>query len=240
MKLGPKARAQLSSIALAWKAGEHVLITGGTGSGKTLLARYLAEIRLRAGSSVVVFVCKLQPDATLEKYYPASAGWKRWKTWPDKTTARDQRIIFWPHVEGLTAEQAVEVFRREIPKALNAISKRGKWVVILDEGKYVTSPHGVGVGALVGHMYELMRSAKGTMITLAQRPSNLPLTIYSNVSQAFVSRAPNADDLKRLADLDSKLSGKELQALISKNGKHDFTWLDIDGDGAPQKLNLAQ
>lgn len=239
MQLGPIAKTQLNDIALRWRQGEHVLVSGGTGSGKTLLARYLDQIRLNAGGSVVVFVCKMQPDPTIMRYYPASQGWVRWTTWKKRPPAGDNKVIFWPKVEGLTATQALTVFRREIHAALDAISKTGRWTVHLDEGLFITSPTYVGAADKVGLMYQLMRSAKGTMITLAQRPSHMPLTIYSNIDQAFVSRAPNAEDVKRLANLDGSMPARELQALINRNGKHDFTWLDIHGGRGPQTINLA-
>lgn len=239
-RLGPVARSQLNQLALSWKQGEHVLITGGTGSGKTLLARYLDEIRIKAGGSVVVFVCKLQPDPTILRHYPASQGWKRWTTWKKKPSAGDNRILFWPKVEGLPATEALKVFRTEIHKALDEISKVGKWTVHLDEGLFITNPVYVGASEQVGLMYQLMRSSKGTMLTLAQRPSHMPLTIYSNIDQAFVSRAPNQEDVKRLANLDSSMPAKELQALINSNGKHDFTWLDIHKGKGPQTINLAK
>lgn len=240
IKVGPRARMQLNQLALRWKQGEHVLITGGTGSGKTLLARYLDEIRIRAGGSVIVFICKTSPDDTIMQYYPKSQGWKRWETWPAKVKSSDDKILFWPKVEGKPYPEAIAIFRREIHKALGEISKTGRWTVHLDEGLFITSPTYVGAADQIGLMYQLMRSAKGTMITLAQRPSHMPLTIYSNVDHAFVSRAPNQEDVKRLANLDSSINARELQAMINRNGKHDFTWLDIHGGGKPQTINLAK
>lgn len=240
MRLGNRSRAQLTELALDWKQGEHVLISGGTGSGKTVLARYLDEIRLRAGGSVIVFIAKLQPDETIAKYYPKSQGWVRWETWPKKINPAHNKVIFWPKVEGLPASQAIPKMKREFNNALNQISKTGKWTVHIDEGKFMTSPEGIGAGAMIGHMFELMRSAKGTMIILTQRPSHIPLTVYSNISQAFVSRAPNAGDLKRLADLEPSMPAKELQALIQKNGRHDFTWLNISQGKPPETINLAK
>ncbi len=77
------------------------------------------------------------------------------------------------------------------------------------------------------------------MITLAQRPSHLPLSIYANLSQAFVGRASELPDLKRLADMDGHTNSKDLQRMIANNGKHDFTWINIGDDAPPETVNIA-
>ena len=96
------------------------------------------------------------------------------------------------------------------------------------------------MGNTLGLMYALMRSSKGTMITLAQRPSHLPVAIYANIQQAFVGRASELPDLKRLADLDGHTNSRELQRRISLNGKHDFLWIPIGTDWEPERINLRE
>lgn len=236
MKIGPRSRDQLARLNLQWNQGDHVLVTGGTGSGKTRLARELDEVRLVRGSSVVVFVCKLQPDDTITDYYK---GWTRWKSWKKHPAVHENRILFWPDVEGKTPAEAMHIFKREFRHALNEIGKRGKWTVHIDEGLFVSSPQYLGLGNEIGLMYALMRSAKGTMITLAQRPAHLPVTIYPNLSHAFIGRASELPDLKRLADMDGP-SSRDLQRIIAANGKHDFTWVKIGSDEAPERVNLAE
>ena len=237
VRLGRHASEQLSRLNLSWRQGEHVLVTGGTGSGKTALVRHLAQLRLDRGGSVVVFVAKLQPDKTITDYY---RGWTRWKTWKDRPSLTDNRIIFWPDVEGKSADAAVEIMRREYAHALGEISKVGKWTVIIDEGLFTTSPHGLNLSGTIANMYQLIRSGHGTMITLAQRPAHLPLEIYANISHAFIGQAKEGVDLKRLGDLDSHLSARQMQAMISANGKHDFLWIPVSNGGAPERLNLAR
>lgn len=236
MELGPNARSQLLRLSAVWKQGDHVLVTGGTGSGKTLLARHLDEIRIQRGGSVIVFVCKLQPDETVTNAYK---GFTRWTTWKRNPSVHENRVLFWPKVEKLTPTDAVDVMRTEFAHALDELGKMGKWTVHIDEGLFVSSPHYLGLGNVVGMLYALGRSARTTMITLAQRPAHLPVTIYPNLSHAFVGRASELPDLRRLADMDGKTNSRALQRMISENGKHDFTWINIGGDGEPERLNLA-
>lgn len=237
VKQGPQFRNQMSRLNQVWNQGDHVLVTGGTGSGKTALARHLVQLRLDRGGSVVVFIAKLQPDETITDYYK---GFTRWKTWKKRPSLTDNRIIFWPDVEGKSAREAKEIMKREYENALDEISKVGKWTVLIDEGLFTTSPNGLNLGSALSSMYQLIRSGKGTMITLAQRPAHLPLAIYANISHAFVGRASEAADLKRLGDLDTQMSSKELQRMISSNGKHDFTWIPVSTNGLPERVNLSK
>lgn len=220
---------------MVWNQGDHLLVTGGTGSGKTRLARELDGIRLARGGNVVVFVGKLQPDETIRDYYK---GWTRWKTWHGRPSVTEKRILLWPDVEGKPLHEAVPIFRREFENALHHISKVGRWTVHIDEGLFVSRD--LRLGDLLGSMYNLMRSSKGTMIALAQRPSHLPLSIYANISHAFIGRASETADLKRLADLDSTMNSRDLQRLIQRNGKHDFIWIPVGTGWEPERINLAE
>lgn len=186
---------------------------------------------------MIVFVAKLRPDSTITEHY---RGWTRWKTWKKRPSMVDDRILFWPAVEGLNPEEAAEVMQREFSHALSEIGRIGKWTVHLDEGLLMCSPAYLGLGNVIGMMYALMRSSKGTMITLAQRPSHLPVSIYANLSHAFVGRASELPDLKRLADMDSSVNSKVLQRMIQANSKHDFIWIPIGQDWPPERMNLAR
>ncbi len=237
ISLGPSARATLARMSYYWKQGEHILVTGGTGSGKTALVRYLSQIRLDRQGSVVVFVAKLQEDSTIRDYY---SDFTRWKTWKRKPKANEDRILFWPDVEGKTATEAKEILKEQYRIALEEISRVGRWTVIIDEGLYTTAPEGLNLSALISSMYQLIRSANGTMITLAQRPAHLPLSIYANVSYAIVGQAREQVDVKRLANLDAGIDSRTMQRMISSNGRHDFIVISTKGDLPPERLNLAR
>jgi hypothetical protein len=111
---------------------------------------------------------------------------------------------------------------------------------VIDEGLFVSSNAYLGLSDQLGMMYQLMRSAKGTMVTLAQRPAHLPVAIYANIEHAFVGRASELPDLKRLADLDGPHSSRELQKVIASNGRHDFTWIPVAPGWPPEQVNLRR
>lgn len=236
MKLGPVAESQMQRLGLTWHQGGHVLITGGTGSGKTELARQVIEQRIQRGGYVVVFMCKLE-DETIARSY---RGFKRWKTWKSNPKLSENRILLWPDVEGKPLREALAIWKREFRHALDEISRTGKWTVQIDEGLFLSSPAYLALAQELGMMYQLMRSAKGTMITLAQRPAHLPVTIYANIEHAFVGRASELPDLKRLADLDGPTNSRELQRIIAENGRHDFTWIPVGPGWKPEQVNLAR
>jgi energy-coupling factor transporter ATP-binding protein EcfA2 len=230
----------LSRLASVWEQGQHILVTGSTGSGKTELAHELDEIRIRAGSFVVVFVCKLQPDETLRKSYPAVDGWVRWKTWKRRPSVHENRILLWPDVEGRPILEATKIMQDVFSHALDEISRSRGWLVHIDEGFLLSSPHHLGLGNRLGMMYALMRASNVTLLTLGQRPAYLPVSIYANLSHAFIGRASELPDLKRLADMGGRESSRDLQRIISMNGRHDFTWVPVGQHWPAEQVNLAK
>lgn len=227
-------------MLLEWNQGEHVLVTGGTGSGKTRLAYELDRIRIKRGGYVVVFVCKTQPDDTILDYYSKKNGWVRWKTWKKRPAPHERQVLLWPDVQKKTYREAVAIMRREFQKALDAIQKGGKWTVHFDEGLFFSDPQFLGFKAELGMMHSLIRAGKGTLITLAQRPAHLPVSIYPNISHAFVGRASEQLDLRRLADLNGRESSKELQQRISQLGKHDFLHIAMGSQKPAEVIDLSK
>lgn len=236
---GPRTAEQLRRLALAWPQGDHMLITGGTGSGKTRLARAIDQIRLDRGGNVVVFMGKLQADDTITDYY-LKQGFTRWTTWHKYPKITENKILLWPKIEGKSSTEAFAIMKREFRRALDEISKTGKWTVHIDEGLLMSHPRYLGLADVLGMMYALMRSAKSTMITLAQRPAHLPVVIYPNLSHAFVGRASELPDLKRLADMDGATNSRQLQREIQNLGEHDFLWIQTGKDTPPERVNFIE
>lgn len=236
-QLGPVARMQLTRLGLMWEQGEHILVSGGTGSGKTRLARSIIDERLARGGHVVILFGKLKPDDTITTHY---RDFKRWKTWRKRPGVTERKILLWPAVEGMEMDDAAREMHHVFDKALRHIGRHGDWTVVVDDGLFVTSPHFLGLGPLLAMMHMLIRSANGTLVTLAQRPAHIPVTIYPNITYAFVGRASERNDVSRLADLGGREGSRKLATQIQANGTHDFTWITVGKPYDSEQINLLR
>lgn len=245
-KIGARSRDQFARLSREWNQGEHVAISGATGSGKTALGRHVDQIRIDRGGFVVMLVCKLKRDKTIEEDYK---GWTRWNfTNPRDIRKRlknpspsENKVLLWPDTDKARTIKEKRDLQREIfGEAFDTLADVGKWTLDIDEGLYVCDPKFMNLSAEVAMLHALGRSSGLTIVTKMQRPANVPLIVYGSASHAFVNRTREESDRKRLAEMGAKQSSKELQGTISALGRHDFLWLPITPDWEPETVNLRQ
>ena len=217
---------------LQWAQGDHALIAAPTKCGKTTLARQLVERR----SHVVSFVCKRRDSTFSEEY----RGWRRYERWPKHgAPSYDKRILLWPKPEStLTMTRAKQ--RYIFGEALNAIDREGNRTILIDEGLYMSDPKFLNLGDELGMMFYFSRSNGITMVMLSQRPAWIPKIIYGSVTHAWIARTRDRQDIVRLSDfggIDSKVVGEAVKALPRR---HDFLYLNPQGDRSPVVINTRR
>lgn len=234
---GPKTRAQLNRLRRVWKQGEHVLISGPTGSGKTALARHIVELRAQNGGHVIVFCMKPLEDPTIVNDYK---GFERWKKWKKRPSSWERRVLLWPDVRKAKGDKdaILEIQEEVFSEAFAGINDAGKWTVQIDEGLYTVSPTFLNKSADLAMAHAIGRSGELTMVTLTQRPSHLPLILYGSASHAFVGRTREQSDLKRLSELGAREGARALGDRISGQGRHDFLWIPVAPDWPAETVNL--
>lgn len=241
MKPGPRTSSQLLKLAREWVQGEHILITAPTKSGKTALARHIVEIRARRGGHVMVFCMKPLPDPTIINDY-LNNGFTRWYSWKKRFTSRDNRILLWPDVTKAKGNRRaiLDIQKEVFQEAIDGINSQGKITLQVDEGYYMCAPEFLNMGPDLAMAHAIGRSGDLTCVTLAQRPSHLPLILYGSASHAFTGRTREASDLKRVAELGSKEGSKALGVDIAGLDRHGFMWTPVAPDWDAEYVNLRQ
>jgi energy-coupling factor transporter ATP-binding protein EcfA2 len=238
MRPGPETMRQLNRLRSTWEQGEHVVISGATKSGKTALARHIVQLRYDNGGSVVVFVAKPNRDETITEDY-LNNGFTRWKSFK-KPSSWERRVLLWPDTSKLRTDAEKLKLQKEIfLDAFDKINDKGKWTLQIDEGLYTCDPTFLNMSSNLAMSHAIGRSNFLSVVTLMQRPANVPLIIYGSASHAFVGRTREETDRKRLAELGARESSRELQAMIGRNARHDFTWIPVAPDWPAETINLA-
>jgi hypothetical protein len=210
--------------------GQHVLFVGPTQSGKTLLCRIMCRRR----RPVVVFGTKpVDPSLVayvkegyvrIDHWPPTNADYRRGRdVWEDG----DVRFILWPDIK---KRADLRRFAPVYAAAMDDIFITGHWTFVADEGLWIASPDGLGLGRQLGDMAYGTASNKVSMYLCVQRPSGIPPITWTSVTWAMVFKIGKTDDVRELASLgnyDPKDAIAAVKTLNPKDRENSHQFLDL-------------
>lgn len=197
----------IESFKENWHQGEHVVILGPTGTGKTYFAQPIIDIR-----DYVCILAVKPRDETLERFRDGyKYGYKRYKVikkWPPDYNDVN-RYIYWEKPEGLEklGEQS-----RAIHKALNQMYREGGWTIYIDEAGYLAGT--LGLGRAIGVLLNQGRSSGISVVLCVTRPTSViarvPKEAFSQPRHKLIFKYENRDEMKAAAQV-ADMSVRELE-----------------------------
>lgn len=201
-------------VLRTWEQGEHVMVNGPTGVGKTTL---IAGI-LPARRYVIFFVTKIY-DKTISNSFK---DYEIIHEWPPKF--QHERILLWPKVTKnmgmlrIAAEQ-----KRVFTKAMDGIFTDLNWALVFDEQNYICKDLGLETQ---NKMFQHQGRSSGlSCINGAQRPAFVPLITMSGSTHYFLWKNTLKADLDRLSDIGG-VDKREIAENMLTLSKHQFIYLN--------------
>ena len=220
-----------------WNQGEHLLVVGDTGQGKTTIQSRLLDKR----EFVVIFVTKTH-DETITKEY-GRKGYKRIESWEDIPKEYDEgrqqmmpykRLLLWPKPEKdlrITKLKQRGVFRN----ALNKIFLERGWTVVFDEEHYMVQD--LKLGEEIATYHHQARSSKITVVDGIQRPAWVPVITYGSATHAFLAKVVNQEDMKKLSNLGGVRKG-DLERVLVNLPRFEYLCINTRGESSPIRTKV--
>lgn len=195
----------------AWQQGDHLVIVGRTGSGKTTLALELIDLRVKLRNAYCVALGTKPKDVTLTK-----TGWPITTHWPPTYSEREShKVIFWPRYS--KASNARKTLAPVFEGMLDDVLSEGGWTVFVDEMAYLVET--LGLRANLDEYWNAARSSEVTLLAATQRPVWLARSSVTQASWIITFRVNDESDRQRMGEI---LGNKELIPIIGNLDRHEF------------------
>lgn len=178
---------------MSWDQGEHVMLIGPTGQGKTTAAHALLEERERRDGWVLAIATKPMDKDMLR--LANRSGYKVIRDWPPEFSPAN-RIILWPRFSG---DEDKQHQKETIERAFADIFSRGGYCLYLDEISWLSDE--LSMDSWLSTLWAQGRALKITVVGGNQRPRNIPVIAYSSATHVLLWRTNDQDDLRRIGGL---------------------------------------
>ena len=179
-----------------WEQGQHVIIIGRTGRGKTTFEHAILDARLEERDASVVIIETKPRDRTMQRL--AREGWHVIKRWPPDYAARaSRRVILWPPYS--VPSRARATTGPVIVEALDEIMLEGGWTVCLDEAGYLVET--LGLRHVLDEFWQGARTSGICLVAGSQRPVWIARGQVSQGDWAISFVISDEDDRERMAQV---------------------------------------
>jgi len=206
----------LKDFRSEWKPGQHIAIIAPTGQGKTTVLVTLLGLR----NFVLGFDPKGGDDTLAKSQYP------RLPTWPPASKYYDKMAKGEP-VKFLVGPKTPR--RRDRPaliaaqaRALEGAWDDGGWTVAIDELQIAADK--MGQADAIDELLIAARTKKVSVVSLFQRPANVPRSAYEMSSWIFLELTLDVDTIKRLAEIVGRPK-YEIRGAVGGLARVDYSWL---------------
>jgi hypothetical protein len=179
-----------------WEPGQHVVLVGPTGSGKTTTAVQICSLR------PWVLACDIKGgDETLAK-----SGWPRITKWPlsgklydEIAEGREFRAIIGDSARG---SAAMDRRRRLIHRVLNDVWQQGGWTIFVDDLQLLTDTRrSQNLSLQLEEFLVAARDAKVSIVSNLQAPRRVPRAASDQASWLVTFLTRDTDVVNRLAEM---------------------------------------
>lgn len=210
----------LEEFGRSWEPGQHVAIIAPTGQGKSTVLVGLLGLRK--------FVLAFDPkggDSTL-----AATGYPRLSKWPPPARVYDRMAEGKPvryRVGPRVAKRADLAALREVSRqALDAAFDEGGWTTAVDEFQILSDKRMMNLGTEVETLLISARDKRVSVITLFQRPANVPRAAAEMATHLFLGLTLDTDTVNRLAEITGRPK-PEIRGAIGGLAERDYSWLVV-------------
>lgn len=197
-----------------WKQGEHVMMVGPTGQGKTTLGRAILPIR----QYVVVFVTKDRDPLLVE--LQEEDNYQKVKEFIGQPEVAPRQLLAPPLSKGKASmAHQREVFEDAMYQAFAA----GGWCIYLDELRYVTD--NLKLSQDVEFLLLQGRALKISLVAATQRPVKVPLEFFDQSTHLFIWRDNDETNRRRIGGIGG-VSGATLWSEVAELGQYEFIYLN--------------